>query len=40
MTKTYRRSKHPKSFLGGVIYGLTRGIFFDNKYVRKRKRLF
>ena len=27
-------------FIGGVMYGLVRGIFFDNKYVRSRKRRF
>ena len=27
-------------FIGGVMYGLIRGIFFDNKYVRRGRRRF
>ena len=27
-------------FIGGVMCGLVRGIFFDNKYVRRHKRKF
>ena len=40
MTKKSTKGRRLGLFIGGVTYGLVRGIFFDNKYVKKRKRKF
>ena len=40
MTKKSTKGRRLGLFIGGVTYGLVRGIFFDNKYVKKIKRRF
>ena len=40
MSKKSTKGRKLGLFIGGVTYGLVRGIFFDNKYVRKKKRRF
>lgn len=40
MAKKKNKARRIGLFIGGVAYGLVRGIFFDNKYVKKSKRRF
>ena len=40
MAKKSTNERKAGVFIGGVIYGFTRRFFFDNKYVRKKKRKF
>lgn len=40
MAKKSNKGRRLGLFIGGVMHGLVRGIFFDNKYVRKRNRRF
>ena len=40
MAKKTNKGRRIGLFIGGVTYGLVRGIFFDNTYVRKHKRRF
>ena len=40
MSKKSTKGRKIGLFIGGVVYGLARGIFFDNKYIRTRKRRF
>ena len=40
MARRLTKGRRLGLFIGGVMYGLVRGIFFDNKYVHRRKRRF
>lgn len=40
MAKKTNKARKLGLFIGVVMYGLIRGIFFDNRYVRKRKNRF
>jgi hypothetical protein len=40
MARKSKKGRKLGLFIGGAIYSLVRGIFFDNKYVRRRKRRF
>ena len=40
MAKKSTMGRKTGLFLGGVMYGLIRGIFFDNKYAKRSKRRF